>query len=151
ELEAPVAAAMLALRSRERVLLVRLRMQEHRKIAADRLVTGRDQYLRCRADDDPIAIRDGSSQELVANRAADAIDRYGVRRSDAFRHSRTLAADRKWRNVRTNAPRRARSQESVRQTPSVRLARDNRRTGYGSRQARDTKARSLRDPQVPLR
>ncbi len=36
ELEAAVAAAVLALGARQRVLLVRLRMQEHRKIAADR-------------------------------------------------------------------------------------------------------------------
>ncbi len=58
ELEAAVAAAVLALGARQRVLLVRLRMQEHRKIAADRSVAGRDQDFGRRADDHPIAVGD---------------------------------------------------------------------------------------------
>ena len=74
ELEAAIAAPMLALGARERVLLARLGMEKHREVAADRLVAGRDQHLGRRADDDPVAVAGGPAQELVAHRSADAID-----------------------------------------------------------------------------
>ena len=74
ELEAVIAARGLALGARERVLLVRLRMQEHREIPADGLVAELDHLLGRRADDDVVAVLHRQAEQLVAHRAADGVD-----------------------------------------------------------------------------
>ena len=79
ELEAAVAAPVLALGARERVFLVRVRMQEHREIATHRPVAGRDHDFGRRADDDPVAIGAAAAEQLVAHRAADAVDAHRLR------------------------------------------------------------------------
>ena len=56
ELEAAIAAAVLALGSRERVLLVRVGMQEDGKVAADRTKAGRQHDLGRRAHHDVVVI-----------------------------------------------------------------------------------------------
>ena len=73
ELEAVVAGAGLALGARERVLLVRLGMEEHREVAADGEVAERAQLVGIGADDDPVAVADRQAEQCVANRAADQI------------------------------------------------------------------------------
>ena len=86
ELEAAVALAVLALGARERVLLARLGVQEHREIAPDRPVARRQHRLGRRADDDPVAVDD---------RAARGARRGPIRRRG--RSSRCAAARRGWR------------------------------------------------------
>ncbi len=71
--EAAIATAALALGPRQRVLVVRLRMQEDGKVAADRTVACRDHLFGRSADDDEIAIGDGAAEKLVAHRAADTV------------------------------------------------------------------------------
>src|SRR5439155_21528678 len=73
EPEALMPASGLALGARQRVFLVRLGVQEHGKIAADWTKPAGEQLLRRGADDNVISIRDRSSEQLVAHRAADAI------------------------------------------------------------------------------
>jgi hypothetical protein len=92
EREAVVARCRLALGAGERVFLVRLRMQEHREVAADRQVAGALHVFRCRADDDPVAIVAGRrrgvatgggrfGQQAVAHPAADDVGLHcGMRR-----------------------------------------------------------------------
>ena len=58
EREAAIARAGLALGARERVLLARVGMKEHRKVAADGDVALLAQLLDVGADQDPIAIDD---------------------------------------------------------------------------------------------
>ncbi len=74
ERKAVIPAAALALGSRERVLGVRLRMQKDRKVAPDRTEALRLHRFRRCADDDIVVVRDGPAEQLVAYRAADAID-----------------------------------------------------------------------------
>ena len=74
EFESAIAAPVLALRTGERVLLAGIAMEKDREVAAHRLVTGGDQDLGRRADDDPVPIDDGAPEELVAHRASDAVD-----------------------------------------------------------------------------
>ena len=74
ELEAAIAAAVLALGARQRVFLARLRMQEHREVAADRPVAGREQHLRRARRRRPSRGRRRAAEQLVAHRAADAVD-----------------------------------------------------------------------------
>ena len=85
ELEAAIAAPVLALGARERVLVARVGMQEHREVLADRRVARREHDLRRRADDDPVAVADGASEQLVAHRAADAVDAHGLRQRPRHR------------------------------------------------------------------
>ncbi len=73
EHEAVIAAPALALGARERVFLARLRMQEHREIAADRAKAEARHRLRRRADDDIVAIDDIPAEQLVADGAADEV------------------------------------------------------------------------------
>src|SRR5262249_46173191 len=54
--EAPVAQAYFALETRERVLLVSLRMQKNREFAPDRHEPVTLELFRARTDDDPIAL-----------------------------------------------------------------------------------------------
>src|SRR5207253_6303601 len=68
----------LALAPRERVLLVRLRMQEHRELAPHRQVTGALQLLRLCPDHHPVALADRHSQQPVPYRAADQVDSHGA-------------------------------------------------------------------------
>ena len=77
ELEAAIAAAVLALGARERVFLVRVRMQEHREVLADGHVARGEHHLGRGADHHPVAVGDRAAEQLVAHRAADAVD--GVR------------------------------------------------------------------------
>ena len=58
--EAAIARTGLAFGARERVFLARLGMQEDREVLADRAVALRDQFLRPRADDHPVALATGS-------------------------------------------------------------------------------------------
>ena len=76
--EAAIAGRNLALAPRERVLLVRLRMQEHRELAPHRLVTGALQLLRLSPDHHPVALADRNSQQPVPYRAADQVDSHGA-------------------------------------------------------------------------
>ncbi len=74
ELEAVIPRHRLTLRARERVFLMCLRMQEHRKILAHRTITLRDHLLWRRADDHIIAIDDRHAQQFVTDRAADGVN-----------------------------------------------------------------------------
>ncbi len=71
ELESPIAAAVLALGARERVFLVRFRMQEHWKVAADRAEAGGQHRLRRDPDDDKIPVGVCSAEQFIADGAAD--------------------------------------------------------------------------------
>jgi hypothetical protein len=77
ERERVIAAAGLAFGPRQCVLLAGLRMQEYRKILADRLVAEAAQVVRARADDDVVAIADRQAEQAVTHRAADEIDFHG--------------------------------------------------------------------------
>jgi hypothetical protein len=68
--ESAVTRSALALCARQRVLLVRLRVQEHGKFPADLAVTEPCQFLRRRTDHDPITFADRPAEELVPNGAA---------------------------------------------------------------------------------
>jgi hypothetical protein len=69
--EPAVAGRGLALGARQRVLLARARMEEDGEVAADGTETQRRQLVRRRADDDPVALADGQTEQFVAERAAD--------------------------------------------------------------------------------
>jgi hypothetical protein len=75
--EALIAAAALALGAGERVFLVRLGMQEHREVLADRLEALLDHLLRGGADHHPVAILDLQAEQLVADGAADDVLLHG--------------------------------------------------------------------------
>jgi hypothetical protein len=77
KLEAVITRRRLALGARKGVLLLRLRMQEHRKILAHRTVALRDHLLGGRADHDVIAVLHRHAQQLVANRATYRVDIHG--------------------------------------------------------------------------
>ncbi len=74
ELEAVIAGRRLAFGARERVFLVRIRMQEHRKILADRPEALRGHLLGRRADDDVIAVAHRQAEQCVADRAAHRVE-----------------------------------------------------------------------------
>ena len=68
-----------ALRAGKRVFLVRIGVQEYGKVAADRTKPAREQFVRCGPDDDVVAIGERLSEQLVAHRAADAINLHAGR------------------------------------------------------------------------
>jgi len=72
--EAAVARGGLALEPCQRVLLLGLRVQEHREFASDRAITQAQHLLRCRADHHPVALCHGSAQQLIPDCAANQID-----------------------------------------------------------------------------
>ena len=69
--EAAVAGPGLALEPRQRVLLARLRMQEHGKITADRQITLLLELLGQGADHHPVALAHGQAEQPVPDGAAD--------------------------------------------------------------------------------
>ncbi|EWS52710.1 hypothetical protein X551_04498 [Methylibium sp. T29] len=71
EAEAVIARTRLAFGACECVLLVRLRVQEDREVASDRQEAGVEHLLRCAADDHPVPVSTGDSQQFVADGAAD--------------------------------------------------------------------------------
>jgi hypothetical protein len=78
DLEAVIARPGLALRAGQRVFLVRVRVQEDRKILAHRQVAGLQHVARTGAGDDPVAIVDRLAQQLVAHRSADHVRLHGM-------------------------------------------------------------------------
>ena len=87
--EAAIARAGLALGARERVLLVRVRMQEHREVAADGDVAVVEHVLDVGADDDPVAIDDRMAEQRIAHRAADEVAFHRGKSRSAHRALRT--------------------------------------------------------------
>ena len=71
--EALVAAPAFPFRARERVFLVRLRMQEHGKVLADGLVAQALHLVGGRADDNVVAVLHGQAEQLIAHGAADDV------------------------------------------------------------------------------
>jgi hypothetical protein len=71
--EALVARRGLALGARQGVFLVRLGMQEHREILADRLEAARQHVLRRGADDDMVVVLHGQAEQPIAHRTADDV------------------------------------------------------------------------------
>jgi hypothetical protein len=71
EHEAVIPAAGLAFGARQRVLLAAARMQEDRKILADGPIALRHECFGRGADHHVIAIHHRSTQQSIANRAAD--------------------------------------------------------------------------------
>ena len=91
KLEAAIAMPVLALGAGQRVLLARLRVEKHGKIAADRTITRCDQHLGRRADHHPVTVTRGPPEELVADRAADTIDFHRLPTATAALHLRCRA------------------------------------------------------------
>ena len=87
EHEPAVAGARLALGACERVFLMGQRMQEHREIAPHRREAGRHHLLRCRANDDPVAVVRRHPHQLVAHRTADDIRFHRCRSSCRVRRA----------------------------------------------------------------
>ena len=77
EFEAVIAARGFALGARQRVFLVRLRMQEHRKIATDGFVAELRHRLRCGTDDHIVPIDHGNAHQLIAHRTTNVKGRKG--------------------------------------------------------------------------
>jgi hypothetical protein len=75
--EAAVAGRGLAFESRQRVFLMRLRMQEYRKLAAHRAIAELFHLLRGGAHDHPVALANLQPEQLVPDRAANQIDLHG--------------------------------------------------------------------------
>jgi hypothetical protein len=73
-LEALVAAPALPLGAREGVFLVRFGMEEHGEVLAHGLEAVAHHVLGRGADHDVVPVLDGKAEQLVANRAADAIE-----------------------------------------------------------------------------
>ena len=71
--EAGVAAARLALGTRERVFLAGLRVQEDRKVTPDRAEAVREHFFGGAADHDPVAVLDRQPEQGVAHRPADNV------------------------------------------------------------------------------
>ncbi len=71
--ESAIAGRHLALEPRERVFLVSVGMQKHRKVAADLAIFQAQQLLAGAADDDPIALLDGEAEQGVPNGSANQI------------------------------------------------------------------------------
>jgi hypothetical protein len=72
--EAAIAGPGLALGARQGVFLARLRVQEHREVAAHGQVAARFELGRRRADDHPVALGDGRPSSAVADRTTHEID-----------------------------------------------------------------------------
>ena len=72
--EPVVARTALAFGARERVFLVGGRMQEHRKVAADRAKALGEHGFGRGADDDKVAIGYRAPEQPVAHRAPDGVD-----------------------------------------------------------------------------
>ncbi|MGF6370395.1 hypothetical protein OKW40_003145 [Paraburkholderia sp. RAU6.4a] len=77
KLEAVIAGRRLALGARERVLLLRLRMQEYRKVLAHRPIALRDHLLGCCSHHHVVAVLHRHAEQLVADRATYCIDIHG--------------------------------------------------------------------------
>jgi hypothetical protein len=73
ELEAVIAGAGLSLCPRQRMLFARVGMEEHREVAADREIAQGKKLAGIGADDDPIAISDGATEQAITNRTAHEI------------------------------------------------------------------------------
>ena len=87
-----ISTPALALGARERVLLVGLRMQEHREILADGLEAEPLHLLRGRADDDVVAVLHRQAEQLVAHGAADDIGFHPYRSSSGIASASRSAA-----------------------------------------------------------
>ncbi len=72
--EAAVARPDLAFEPRQRMFLARLRVQEHREIAAHRQEAAGFELRRGRADDDPVALDDLAAEQRVPDGASHEID-----------------------------------------------------------------------------
>ena len=72
--EAAVAATTLALRARERIFLVRIGMQEHRKIASNRTKPNGQHRLGRGTHDDEVTVHHRAPKQLVADGTANAVD-----------------------------------------------------------------------------
>ena len=81
ESEAAITVAGLAFGARERVLGVRLRVQENGEILADRLEALRQHFSRRRADDHVIAVLHRQAQQLVTYSATDGENLHGPNRA----------------------------------------------------------------------
>ena len=68
--KAAIAHAVLALGARQRVFLMGLRVQEHRKVAPHGHEAARAHLLRCGSDHHPVRVVDGQAQQCIAHRAA---------------------------------------------------------------------------------
>ena len=95
ELEAAVAAAVLALGARQRVFLARLRMQEHRENRGRPAGSPTRSAFPASPPRRPSRDRRRAAEQFVAHRAADAIDLHRLRIAGAVHHPRTLAAGRR--------------------------------------------------------
>src|SRR6185437_4283467 len=73
-LEAAIARSDLALEARERVLLMRLGVQEHRELAPDRREAARDELGAIRADYDPVPLAYRAAEESVPHGPAHQVD-----------------------------------------------------------------------------
>ena len=78
ELEAMVAGRGLALGAGQRVLLSRLRMQEHGEVLADPGVTEGFEFVGTCADDAPVPLPERDSELFIAHCAAYEIDLHRV-------------------------------------------------------------------------
>ncbi|MNE05856.1 hypothetical protein D3C80_984300 [compost metagenome] len=76
--EAAVAASALALGARQGVLLAALRVEEYRKVGADRAVALGDELFGAGADHHPVGFRDGAAEQAVAHGAAHLVDLHDV-------------------------------------------------------------------------
>ena len=74
ELEAVIPQRRLAFGARQRIFLLRARMEEHRKILTDRTKALRDHLFGCSPDHHIVAILDGQSQQSIANRSPNHVD-----------------------------------------------------------------------------
>ena len=71
--EAVITAAGFSFRACQCIFFAALRMQKHRKVFADRLITETLKFVRCRAHDAPVPLFDGQAKLLVPNRTTDEI------------------------------------------------------------------------------
>ena len=74
KVKAVITGRGLALGARQRIFLMGLRMQEHRKIAADRAEALLHHLFGCGADDDVIPVLHRQAEHLVTHRTADNVD-----------------------------------------------------------------------------
>ena len=77
KLEARIAWRGLAFGAREGVLVVGLRMQKYREVAADRLETLVHQRFRRGTYNHEVTICDRQPEQFISHRAADAVDFHG--------------------------------------------------------------------------
>ena len=89
-LEAAVAGRDLALEPRQRIFLVRLRVQEHREFLADGPVARALHLLRRRAHDHPVALAHRQAQQAITYRTTHEVDFHA--RMLTERRSHTAAA-----------------------------------------------------------